>query len=73
MSNENPFPTSEQPPIIDRTLFDAVQAKLEEQNNNHKTTRMKSEALLAGRIVELAKDGVLDVDKLADQARSGLK
>src|ERR1700754_2806183 len=42
----------EQPPIIDRALFDAVQAKLEEQNNNHNTTRMKSEALLAGRIFD---------------------
>ena len=42
----------EQPAIIDRALFDAVQAKLAEQNNNHKTTRMKSEALLAGRIFD---------------------
>jgi len=42
----------EQPAIIDPALFDAVQAKLEEQNNNHKTTRMKSEALLAGRIFD---------------------
>ncbi len=42
----------EQPAIIDRALFDAVQAKLEEQNNNHKTTRMKSEALLTGRIFD---------------------
>jgi site-specific DNA recombinase len=42
----------EQPGIVDRTLFDAVQAKLDEQNNNHKTTRMKSEALLAGRIFD---------------------
>ena len=33
-------------------LFDAVQAKLNEQLNNHKTTRMKSEALLAGRIFD---------------------
>jgi hypothetical protein len=37
----------EQPPIVDRSLFDAVQAKLEEQN-----TRAKSEALLAGRIFD---------------------
>ncbi len=42
----------EQPAIIDRVLFDAVQAKLAEQNNNHKTTRMKSEALLVGRIFD---------------------
>ena len=42
----------EQPAIVDRALFDAVQAKLEEQNNSHKTTRMKSEALLTGRIFD---------------------
>ena len=42
----------EQPAIVDRALFDAVQAKLDEQNNSHKTTRMKSEALLAGRIFD---------------------
>ena len=42
----------EQPAIVDRTLFDAVQAKLNEQNNSHKTTRMKSEALLAGRLFD---------------------
>jgi hypothetical protein len=42
----------EQPVIVDRALFDAVQAKLKEQTNNHKTTRMKSEALLSGRIFD---------------------
>jgi len=42
----------EQPAIVDRDLFDAVQAKLSQQINNHKTTRMKSEALLAGRIFD---------------------
>jgi DNA invertase Pin-like site-specific DNA recombinase len=42
----------EQPAIIDRTLFDAVQAKLTEQVNHHKTARLKSEALLAGRIFD---------------------
>ena len=42
----------EQPAIVDRALFDAVQAKLDEQNNSHKTTRMKSEALLTGRIFD---------------------
>ena len=44
--------TGEQPAIVDRDLFDAVQAKLTEQVNNHKTTRMKSEALLIGRIFD---------------------
>ena len=42
----------EQPAIVDRALFDAVQAKLTEQVNNRKTVRMKSEALLAGRIFD---------------------
>jgi site-specific DNA recombinase len=32
-----------QPPILDRTLFDAVQAKLAEQHNNHVQTRQRSE------------------------------
>jgi site-specific DNA recombinase len=42
----------EQPAIVERDLFDAVQAKLSEQVNSHKTARMKSEALLAGRIFD---------------------
>jgi site-specific DNA recombinase len=42
----------EQPAIVDRDLFEAVQAKLSEQLNNHKTARMQSEALLAGRIFD---------------------
>ena len=37
----------EQLAIVDRNLFDAVQAKLDEQLNNHNAARMKSEALLA--------------------------
>ena len=40
----------EQPAIPDRGLFDAVQTKLSAQATNHKTTRMKPKALLAGRI-----------------------
>ncbi len=42
----------EQPAIIDRELFDAVQAKLSEQLKNHTATRMKPEALLAGCIFD---------------------
>ena len=38
----------EQPAIVDRKLFDAVQARLNEQLNSHKVSRSKSEALLAG-------------------------
>src|SRR6516162_1215090 len=42
----------EQPAIIDRDLFETVQTRLTEQVNNHKATRMRSEALLAGRIFD---------------------
>jgi DNA invertase Pin-like site-specific DNA recombinase len=42
----------EQPAIVGRDLFDAVQAKLTEQVNSHRTERMRSEALLAGRIFD---------------------
>src|SRR5437870_3750066 len=42
----------EQPAIVDRDLFEAVQAKLSEQVNGHKAARMKSEALLNGRIFD---------------------
>jgi site-specific DNA recombinase len=42
----------EQPAIVDRDLFEAVQAKLSEQVNGHKAARMKSEALLTGRIFD---------------------
>ena len=42
----------EQPAILDRELFETVQAKLNEQVNSHKTARMKSEALLTGRIFD---------------------
>ena len=42
----------EQPAIIDRDLFDAVQARLSEQVTNHKVSRTGSEALLLGRIFD---------------------
>ena len=42
----------EQPAIVDRALFDAVQAKLNQQINNHKQVRSASEALLAGRLFD---------------------
>src|SRR5258708_35449904 len=42
----------EQPCILDRDLFDAVQAKLSEQATNHRTTRMNSAALLTGRLFD---------------------
>jgi site-specific DNA recombinase len=40
-----------QPPILDRALFDAVQAKLAEQHSQVQT-RMRSEALLVGKIYD---------------------
>ena len=45
------FP-GEQPAILDRDLFDAVQAKLSEQLNNHTPARAKSESPLIGRIYD---------------------
>ena len=39
-------------PIIDRGLFDAVQARLSERVTNHKVSRTGSEALLLGRIFD---------------------
>src|SRR4249919_3954700 len=45
------FP-GEQPAILDRDLFEAVQAKLDVQRNNHTAARAKSEAPLIGRIYD---------------------
>jgi len=42
----------EQPAILDRKLFEAVQRKLDEQRTNHTITRASSEALLMGRIFD---------------------
>lgn len=42
----------EQPAIVDRHLFEAVQAKLTEQVNSHEQSRTKSEAPLLGRIYD---------------------
>jgi DNA invertase Pin-like site-specific DNA recombinase len=41
-----------QPPILERALFAAVQAKLAEQHNNHVQSRLRSEALLVGKIYD---------------------
>jgi NADPH-dependent curcumin reductase len=38
------------PAILDRDLFGAVQAKLNEQRNNHTVARSETESLLIGRI-----------------------
>ena len=42
----------EQPPILDRALFDAVQARLNQQVTNHKAKWVKSGALLTGRLYD---------------------
>jgi site-specific DNA recombinase len=42
----------QQPAILDRDLFDAVQARLNGQRTNHTAARAKSEALLIGRIYD---------------------
>jgi DNA invertase Pin-like site-specific DNA recombinase len=42
----------EQPAIVERDLFDAVQAKLNAQVYNHKVSQTKSEAILLGRIYD---------------------
>jgi DNA invertase Pin-like site-specific DNA recombinase len=42
----------EQPAVLERDLFEAVQAKLTEQANSYTTARMQSEALLAGRLFD---------------------
>jgi hypothetical protein len=42
----------EQPPILDRGLFDAVQAGLSEQLTNQVKARVNSEALLMGRVFD---------------------
>jgi DNA invertase Pin-like site-specific DNA recombinase len=42
----------EQPPIIDRRLFEAVQAKLDQQVANHRTARSRSRALLTGKVFD---------------------
>ena len=45
------FP-GEQPAILDRDLFEAVQAKLDVQRNNHTAARAKSKSALIGRIYD---------------------
>ena len=42
----------EQPAIVDRKLFDAVQAKLSEQATNQRAKRTMNDALLTGRIFD---------------------
>ena len=45
------FP-GEQAAILDRSLFDAVQARLDQQRTNHTKARQQSDSLLMGRIFD---------------------
>jgi site-specific DNA recombinase len=45
------FP-AEQPAILDRALFEAVQTKLDQQRTNHAKARQKSQSLLTSRIFD---------------------
>jgi site-specific DNA recombinase len=45
------FP-GEQPVLLDRALFEAVQAKLDRQRTNYARARQKSQSLLTGRIFD---------------------
>jgi DNA invertase Pin-like site-specific DNA recombinase len=45
------FP-GEQPAILDRALFEAVQSKLDRQRTNHAKARQQSQSLLMGRIFD---------------------
>jgi site-specific DNA recombinase len=45
------FP-GEQPAILDRGLFEAVQSKLDRQRTNHAKAQQKSQSLLTGRIFD---------------------
>jgi site-specific DNA recombinase len=45
------FP-GEQPAILDRALFEAVQTKLDQQRTNHAKARQQSQSLLTGRIFD---------------------
>src|SRR5262245_46918562 len=45
------FP-GEQPAILDRALFEAIQTQLDQQRTNHAKARQKSQSLLTGRIFD---------------------
>jgi DNA invertase Pin-like site-specific DNA recombinase len=45
------FP-GEQPAILDRALFEAVQTRLDQQRTNHAKARQRSQSLLMGRIFD---------------------
>ena len=59
----------EQPPILDRGLFEAVQAKLDEQRSHRTITRARSGALLRGRIFDNAGNRMTPTHATKQQVR----
>lgn len=59
----------EQKPILDRKLFDAVQAKLDQQRQATATARTNSEALLMGRILDDRGNRMTPTSKLKNGVR----
>lgn len=49
---KNEILSGQQPAIVDRKLFNAVQAKLDEQLNNHNAKRTNSDSMLTGLIFD---------------------
>ena len=58
-----------QPPLLDRTLFDAVQTRLTEQWAHRTTTRMRSQALLAGLLFDDAGQRMVSTYASKDRVR----
>src|SRR5262249_39001383 len=44
--------SGEQPPILDRSQFEAVQSQLDQQRTNYSKVRQQSQSLLMGRIFD---------------------
>ena len=59
----------EQPPILDRALFEAVQAKLDEQRSHRTITRDRSGALLRGRMFDDAGNRMAPTHATKQQVR----
>jgi site-specific DNA recombinase len=58
-----------QPPLLDRTLFEAVQAKLTEQWSHRTTTRQRSTGLLSGLLYDDAGDTMIPTHATKNRVR----
>ncbi len=58
-----------QPPLLDRTLFDAVQTRFTEQWAHRTTTRIRSQALLAGLLFDDAGQRMVSTYASKDRVR----